>query len=160
MLLDKKNLEMSEATELLLFSSARAQLLREVIVPALHRGEVVVCDRYYDSTTAYQGYGRGIDLESVRNVNRFATGGTDPDITFFVDIPVEEIDRRKKSAGMSFDRMESSGKAFYDQVRRGYQEIARNEAHRWVTVNGMSGVDEIARDVWKIVEKKLTVLTQ
>ncbi len=91
-LLDKKNLEMTDAAELLLFSAARAQLVKEVIVPALQRGEIVVCDRYYDSTTAYQGYGRGIDLDAVKSINRLATGGTDPDITFFVDIPVDEIE--------------------------------------------------------------------
>lgn len=159
-LLDKKNLEMNEAAELLLFSAARAQLVKEVIVPALQRGEIVVCDRYYDSTTAYQGHGRGIDLETVKRINHLATGGRDPDITFFVDIPVEEIERRKKRAGMSFDRMESSGKAFYERVRNGYREIARSESHRCVTVNGMPTVEEIARDIWQHVEKKLAVVNQ
>lgn len=157
-LLDKKNLEMTEAAELFLFSSARAQLVMEVIVPALQRGEIVVCDRYYDSTTAYQGYGRGIDLEAVKRINRLATGGRDPDITFFVDIPVEEIDRRKKKAGMSFDRMESSGKEFYEHVRHGYLDIARSESHRLITIDGMLSVDEIASDIWRHVEKKLTVV--
>ena len=159
-LLDKKNLAMSDAAELLLFSAARAQLVREVIVPALQRGEIVVCDRYYDSTTAYQGYGRGIDLTAVRNINRLATGGHDPDITFFVDIPVDEIERRKRKAGMAFDRMESSGREFYERVRRGYREIARQESHRFITINGMASVEEIAQDIWQVVEKKLTVSSQ
>ena len=159
-LLDKKNLEMTEAAELFLFSAARAQLVMDVIVPALHRREIVVCDRYYDSTTAYQGYGRGIDLETVKRINRLATGGRDPAITFFVDIPVEEIEQRKKKAGMSFDRMESSGKEFYEHVRHGYREIARNESHRCVTIDGMLTVEEIARDIWQHVEKKLTAVHQ
>jgi dTMP kinase len=157
-LLDKKNLELNDAAELLLFSAARAQLVKEVIVPALQRGEIVVCDRYYDSTTAYQGYGRGIDLDAVKNINRLATGGTDPEITFFMDIPVDEIERRKHKAGMTFDRMESSGRAFYERVRTGYREIAKSESHRFVTLDGMSSVKEIARNIWALVEKKRTVI--
>jgi len=158
-LLDKKNLEMNDAAELLLFSAARAQLVKEVIAPALKRGDTVVCDRYYDSTTAYQGYGRGINLEAVNSINRLATRGVDPDITFFVDIPMDEIDGRKQRAGMAFDRMESSGRAFYERVRSGYREIARNESQRFVTLNGLLSVEEIARDILKIVEKKQTVLS-
>lgn len=158
-LLDKKNLEITDAAELLLFSAARAQLVKEVIVPALRRGEIVVCDRYYDSTTAYQGYGRGIDPVAVRGINRLATDGTDPDITFLVDIPVEEIEKRKHRAGLSFDRMESSGRTFYERVRNGYHEIAENEARRFVVVNGMRGVDEIAADIWKVVDTRHAVIS-
>jgi dTMP kinase len=157
-LLDKKNLELNDAAELLLFSAARAQLVKEVIVPALQRGEMVICDRYYDSTTAYQGFGRGIDLDAVKGINYLATGGTDPDITFFVDIPVDEIEGRKHKAGMTFDRMESSGRAFYERVRTGYREIAKSESHRFVTLDGMSSVEEIARNIWALVEKKRTVI--
>ncbi len=108
-LLDKKNLEMNDSAELLLFSAARAQLVKEVIVPALGREEIVLCDRYHDSTTAYQGYGRDLPLDAVKSINNLATGGLDPDLTFFIDIPVDEIERRKKKAGIMFDRMESSG---------------------------------------------------
>ena len=158
-LLDKRNLEMTDVAELLLFSAARAQLVKEVIVPALQRGETVICDRYYDSTTAYQGYGRGIDLAAVRNINRLATGGVDPDLTFLVDIPVEEIEKRKHTAGLSFDRMESSGRAFYERVRKGYLEMAENEARRFVVMDGMRGVDEIAADIQKLVEKKRVAIS-
>jgi len=160
LLLDKQNLEMSDAAELLLFSAARAQLVKEVIIPALQRGEIVICDRYYDSTTAYQGYGRGINLDAVKSINRLATAGTDPDITFFVDIPVEEIERRKQKAGMTFDRMESSGRAFYERVLQGYRGIAQSEAHRFFTLDGTAGEKEIAADIWKIIEKKLSVKNQ
>jgi dTMP kinase len=153
-LLDKQHLEIGNAAELFLFSAARSQLVKELIVPALERGEVVVCDRYFDSTTAYQGYGRGIDLEVVKKINRLATGGLDPDLTFFVDIPVEEIEIRKKKAGLSFDRMEGSGKQFYERVRNGYCELARTE-RRFVTVEGTGNVEEIAREIWGAVEKKL-----
>ena len=157
-LLDKKNLEMGDAAELLLFSAARAQLVKEIVVPALQRGESVVCDRYYDSTTAYQGYGRGIDLDAVKSINRLATGGRDPDITFLVDIPVAEIERRKQRAGVMFDRMESSGRTFYERVRSGYREIASSESYRFVVLDGMSGVEEIARNIWALVEKRQTVI--
>lgn len=159
-LLDKKNLHMDEAAELLLFSAARSQLVKEVIVPALQRGEIVVCDRYYDSTTAYQGYGRELPLDAVKSINRLATEGEDPDLTFFIDIPVDEIERRKEKAGMKFDRMESSGKAFYTRVRNGYHEIARRETQRFLIIDGTKDIDEIAGYIWKVVEQKLTVTTQ
>jgi dTMP kinase len=159
-LLDKKNLEMSDAAELLLFSAARSQLVQEVIVPALQRGEIVVCDRYYDSTTAYQGYGRGIDLAAVQSINRLATGGTDPDVTFFVDIPVDEIEKRKQKAGMTFDRMESSGRVFYERVRSGYRVLAETAAHRIVTLDGLASVEELARAIEAIVAEKLSLVSR
>lgn len=159
-LLDKKNLEMIDSAELLLFSAARAQLVKEVIVPALGREEIVLCDRYFDSTTAYQGYGRELPLDAVKSINHLATGGLDPDLTFFIDIRVDEIERRKKKAGIVFDRMESSGRAFYERVRKGYLEIARNEAQRFITIDGTLAVDDIARKIWQSVEKKLIIISQ
>jgi len=104
-LLDKRHLELTEVAELFLFEASRAQLVAEVIRPALERGEFVICDRYSDSTTAYQGFGRGVDIEAIARVNALATGGTEPDLTVVIDIPVEEIERRKQSAGLVFDRM-------------------------------------------------------
>lgn len=153
-LLDRTNLDLTESAELLLFSASRAQLVRRVILPALHRGEIVVCDRYADSTTAYQGYGRGLDLRAVQEINRFATGGVNPDLTIVVDITVEEIERRKLASGAGFDRMESAGKDFYERVRRGYLAIAAADADRCVVVDGMRNVDEIARDVGRIVQER------
>ncbi len=150
-LLDKKNLELSQMTELLLFSASRAQLVEEVILPALQRGETVVCDRYYDSTTAYQGYGRGVDLATIRRINAAATFGLKPDLTILVDIPVEEIGRRKAQAGLSFDRMESSGKGFYEKVRHGYLEIAREESERFVVVNGLKPIQDLEQEIWNAV---------
>ncbi len=150
-LLDKKHLEMSDTTEILLFSASRAQLVTQVILPALIRGEIVVCDRYCDSTTAYQGYGRGLDLDAVRSINRFATQNTTPDLTIFVDIPVEEIERRKTTAGLSFDRMESSGREFYERVREGYNQLAHAEPGRWVTVDGTKPIPDIHENIWRIV---------
>ena len=153
-LLDRSHLEMTEAAELLLFSASRTQLVAEVIVPALQRGEIVVCDRYYDSTTAYQGYGRGFNLEAVRHINKIATAGTDPDLTILVDIPVDEIERRKAAAGMTFDRMESAGREFYERVRKGYLDIARNEPDRLVLVDGLASIDAVKTQVWQAVERR------
>jgi dTMP kinase len=155
LLLDKKNLEMAETTEILLFSASRAQLVNEVIAPGLRRGETLICDRYYDSTTAYQGYGRGIDLRAVHAINKLATAGINPDLTLLVDIPVEEIARRKAAAGLTFDRMESAGREFYERVRNGYLEIARDEPGRFVRINGMGSVEEVSRAIWLAVERTL-----
>jgi dTMP kinase len=156
-LLDKEHLELSDTAELLLFSASRSQLVTEVIIPALGRGEIVVCDRYCDSTTAYQGYGRGLNLEAVRGVNRLATGATDPDITFVIDIPVAEIERRKAKAGIPFDRMESAGKEFYERVRSGYMEIAKNEPNRLVVIDGATTIQDVEREVWRVVKRKLNL---
>jgi dTMP kinase len=150
-LLDRKNLELSQMTELLLFSASRAQLVEEVILPALQGGETVVCDRYYDSTTAYQGYGRGLDLATIRRINAAATFGLKPDLTVLVDIPVEEIERRKGLTGISFDRMENSGKSFYEKVRNGYREIAREEPGRFVIVDGVKTIQELEQEIWNAV---------
>jgi dTMP kinase len=158
-LLDKKNLELGQMTELLLFSASRAQLVQEVILPALQRGETVVCDRYYDSTTAYQGYGRGLDLDTVREINVAATFGLKPDLTILVDIPVTEIERRKALAGLSFDRMESSGKAFYEKVRNGYLVIAREEPERFVVVDGLKTIPELEQEIWSAVTCRGNSLT-
>ncbi len=157
MLLDKANLDMAELTELLLFSASRAQLVHEIIRPALDRGEIVVCDRYCDSTTAYQGYGRRIDLELVRAINKAATGGTMPDLTMVIDIPVDEIARRKDRAGTAFDRMESAGRAFYEQVRRGYHDLASAEPRRVVLVDGTGSIDAIEQDVWRHLSCRLNI---
>jgi dTMP kinase len=155
MLLDKKSVEMTGLAELFLFSASRTQLVSEVLLPSLHKGTVVVCDRFYDSTTAYQGYGRGLDLEAVRNINSIATLATKPDVTVLVDIPVDEIPRRKARAGIAFDRMESSGKEFYNRVRDGYLDIARKEQERFITVDGTAPIRDVAQTIWHAIEGKL-----
>lgn len=153
-LLDRKNQEMTDAAEILLFSASRAQLVAQVILPALARGEVVVCDRYCDSTTAYQGYGRGLNLDDVRSINQIATRGRMPDATFFMDIPIEEIERRKTIAGLTFDRMESAGREFYERVREGYHRLAAQEPERWLVLDGMKSIGEIERTIWATVQSK------
>ncbi len=147
-LLDRRHLELTDVAELFLFSASRAQLVAEVIRPAIERSELVICDRYYDSTTAYQGFGRGIDREAISRINALATGGTDPDLTFVIDIPVDEIERRKQSAGLSFDRMEISGQQFYGRVRAGYQNMART-LERMVLLDGTLPAQEIHQEIWR-----------
>jgi dTMP kinase len=114
-----------------------------------------VCDRFYDSTTAYQGWGRGIDREGVKKLNSIATSGIAPDVTFFLDIDSSEVERRKALAGLKEDRMESSGRAFYDRVRAGYFEIARTETRRFVVLNGTEPIDVLKERIWAIVLERL-----
>ena len=154
-LLDKKHLELKQITELFLFSAARTQLVNEVILPALQAGKVVVCDRFYDSTTAYQGYGRGINLNDIQAINRIATLGTKPHVTFFIDIEIDEIFKRQIAAGLSADRMESSGRDFFERVRNGYWKLAEMESGRFIVVSGKLQIDEIHREIWDIVKKQI-----
>jgi dTMP kinase len=147
-LLDKGHLELTRISELFLFSASRAQLVAEVIKPALQDNELVICDRFYDSTTAYQGYGRGIDREAISRINMLATQGTNPDLTFVIDIPVEELERRKMTAGNALDRMESSGREFYERVRAGYREMATT-SQRIVVLDGTRSIQEIHDDIWR-----------
>lgn len=155
LLLDKQHLEIGQKAELLLFSAARTQLVDQVIRPALLAGKIVVCDRFYDSTTAYQGYGRGLDLGEVRTINTIATSGTTPDLTLFVDVDLEELARRRRNAGVVPDRMESSGKSFYEKVLHGYRNIAAAEPQRVVIINGMRPVDEIQQEIRSIIQQRL-----
>jgi dTMP kinase len=153
-LLDRKTLDLTDEAELLLFSASRAQLVKQVIRPALGRGEIVICDRYYDSTTVYQGHGRGLHLSTVQTINAFATGSLVPDLTIIVDIPVEEIERRKHAAGKGFDRMESSGREFFERVRAGYRALCKEEPARVVRVDGMRPIERVHEEILDIVERK------
>lgn len=146
-LLDKKNLALTDRAELLLFSASRAQLVAGVIRPALERGEIVICDRYYDSTTAYQGAGRGLPMDAVRAINTFATGGLAPDLTLFIDIPVDEIEHRRAAAGKGFDRMEAAGREFFQRVRDGYCALAAAEPHRFVRIDGTKTPADVHAEV-------------
>jgi dTMP kinase len=158
LLLDRDHLEMTQLAELFLFSAARTQLVTEVIRPCLDIGKIVVCDRFFDSTTAYQGYGRGIDIEAVRKVNSVASQGTVPDITFILDIELNEIDRRRSPARRAADRMESGGNQLFERVRRGYLEIARMEPRRCIVVNGMRPRQEIHEEIWGKIQPRIEAL--
>jgi len=139
----------SPEAELLLFNASRAQLVRQVIRPALKRGSVVICDRFYDSTTAYQGYGRGLDMAAVKAVNDFAAGGLKPDLTVLPDIPPEHgLDR--KGRGVE-DRFEQEAVRFHKHVRSGYLRLARMEPERWLVIDGRLARRQIADRIWKRV---------
>lgn len=127
-LLDKKNLAISDLTELLLFSSSRAQLVREKIIPSLKGGTYVISDRFHDSTIAYQVFGRGLPLEFTTNLQDLVIEGARPDITFYLDLSLEEsLERRRQSVGLSLDRIESSNNDFYSRVREGYSYLLGRE---------------------------------
>jgi dTMP kinase len=129
------NAAMQPRTEILLFLAARAQLVEQVIRPALAEGKMVLCDRYGDSTLAYQGYGHGLDLDQLRQMLRFATGGLKPDLTLLLDIDVESGLRRKLYSGGEWNRLDAYAVAFHQRVRQGYLVLARNEPQRWVVVD-------------------------
>ena len=151
-LLDNKNEKMVAEAELLLFSASRAQLLREKIQPYLEKGIYVISDRFHDSSTAYQGYGRGIPLEVVQMVHQLAIGDTIPDLTFFIDIPVGIAnERRKKKSKVKLDRIEIADIEFYNRVRSGYLEIARQE-ERFKVIDGTQTLETIQNQIISEIE--------
>ncbi len=153
MLLDKKNSGMEMETEFLLFSSSRSQLVREKIRPYLKSGINVISDRFHDSSTAYQGYGRGIPLDIVNNVHKLAIGDTIPDLTFIIDIPVETAEQRRMNKDRNkLDRIENSNKEFYNRVREGYLTMAKKEK-RFRVIDGTKSVEDIHTDIITEIEK-------
>ncbi|MDW7680636.1 MAG: dTMP kinase [bacterium] len=151
-LLTKENETMDPTTEYLLYSAARAQLTRNRIIPALKAGQLVICDRFFDSSTAYQGYGRGIDLDFIHQINKFATAGINPDLTILIDIDLKEMECRKQKLSKQLDRMEDQESNFFRQVRSGYLTIARQEPERFRVLNGKRTVSAIAEEVWQQVQ--------
>jgi dTMP kinase len=154
-LLDREMLDMSDFTELFLFSASRSQLVQEIIKPALESGTIVVCDRFYDSTTAYQGWGRGLSLAAIKTINRVAANGLVPTITYFIDIPVSEIELRMRHQKAGADRMEMSGRAFYERVRDGFLQQAKEEP-RFEVIDGRMSIEEIRQKVWHRFQQELT----
>ena len=143
---------LSAGAELLLFAAARSQLTQEVILPALDKGVCVICDRYMDSTTAYQGYGRGLPLDTVETVNRFATHGLQPDLVFLLDMQPDESLERKR---LPRDRIEDEGSSFHKRVRAGYLEMAAREPKRWLVVDAALQPDEVEQRIWSRIEPLL-----
>jgi dTMP kinase len=153
MLLDKENSKMLMETEFLLFSASRAQLVREKIRPYLDEGIYVISDRFHDSSTAYQGYGRGISIEVVLSIHKLAIGNTIPDVTFFIDIPVDAAEqRRQEKLSEYLDRIEISDMGFFSRVRNGYLELAKNE-NRFRILNGMDNIEKIHEKIINEIEK-------
>jgi len=148
LLLDPDNV-ISDRAELLLFEAARAQHVEMTILPALIRGAVVICDRFADSSLAYQGYARGIDLDTVKMLNTYATSGLKPDLTILLDLPAEiGLARQTK-----VDRVSSEKLAFHEAVRNGFLEIARAESERFIVIDATKSIDEIVELSIDAVEK-------
>ena len=149
------NREMQPRTEILLYCAARAQLVGQIIRPHLETGGVVICDRYADSTLAYQGYGRGLDLPTLRMILAFATGGLEPDITFYLDLAVEAGLRRKRVGGGEWNRMDDLAVEFHRRVRAGYLEMMEQEPARWVMVDAAREPETIAKEIRDIVGRRV-----
>ncbi len=151
-LLETGNSKMSPLAELLLYEAARAQIVDEKIRPGLATHDVVIIDRYADSTVAYQGHGRGIDLSLVQQSNAIATNGVIPDLTFFIDIPWEAA--RVRSEHKTHDRLESESEEFFNSVRKGYLAIAQDEPARFRVIDGNQSVETVAQAIYKETAKR------
>lgn len=152
-LLDKK-LVINPLSELMLYEAARAELVQQIISPALKKSKIVLCDRFYDSTTAYQGYGRGIDVQLIKKLNNQAVGRCHPDQTFIIDVDYKtSLYRRKRN----IDRLESESKAFFNKVRMGFLEIARREKKRIVVIDGRNPIDDIFQEVRSCLKRKMKI---
>jgi dTMP kinase len=145
-----QNTDISPMTELLLFNASRAQHVKEVIRPALYEGKAVICDRFDDSTTAYQSYGRGLDLEMVKSINDTATGGLRPNLTVLLDISVEDGLARK--SGEKLDRFEKEDLDFHRKVREGYLKLADEEPDRWLVIDAMQSRESISELIFERVQ--------
>ncbi len=154
-LLDAKHGGMTDRTELLLYAAARAQITKEKIQPALAAGKIIVADRFVDSTTAYQGYGRQIDLDFVRRVNFFATWTTLPVVTFLLDIPLAVAAARLRQSGKAVDRLEREDHAFHERVRQAYLQMAQSEPERFVIIDGTPSMEVISRRINETLRRRL-----
>lgn len=146
-LLDKNNHKMEDLTEFLLFSASRQQLTNEIIIPHLKKNFIVLCDRYYDSSAAYQGYGGKIDLKIINSINKIASSGLVPHKTFLINISIEESLKRKKLMNKSSDRIEQKKISYYKKVINGYLEISKNDKRRFIVINGSGSVQEIHDEI-------------
>jgi len=157
---DVKNVEMACETEFLLYSASRAQLVRQVVKPHLARGGVVLCDRFADSSVAYQGYGRELDLAAVRLITQFATEGLVPDLTVYLDLPVEVGIERKQVAHAAqageWNRLDQQSMDFHRRVRRGYLQMAQADPGRWLVIDAAQSIDDTQAVIRKRLESLLS----
>jgi dTMP kinase len=152
-LLDNKNSKMLSLTEFFLFSASRHQLTEEIIKPHLKKGYFVICDRYYDSSTAYQGYGGKVKLDIINSINETATNGLKPDISFLIDVSLEETIARRNRLGKSHDRMEAKTKIYHKKVISGFRTIARKNKDRYIIIKGNKSINEIHKEIISAIEK-------
>ncbi len=144
---DVANTDMTSAAEVLLYSASRSQLVEEVIKPALAKKKIVLSDRYADSTLAYQGYGRQLDLDALTAITQFATGGLKPDLTIYLDIDVEEGLSRRTMGGEEMNRMDLQRLEFYQRVRQGYLTLAAAEPNRWRIIDAGRPTAQVQGDI-------------
>ena len=148
-------------TEALLFAASRAQLVRHRILPALDAGTWVLCDRFADSTTAYQGYGRGFGREAMEAINAFAINGAEPDLTVLLDLPIdrawERIESRSQDTGHGLDRIEREDRAFHNRVRDGYLDLAATSGARFVVVDADCDAEAVAETLWSEIEQRFAI---
>ena len=149
-LMRMENKELQPRTEILLFLAARAQLVEQVIKPALLDGKIILCDRYGDSTLAYQGYGHGLDLEQLRKMLDFATDHLKPDVTILLDLDVKTGLMRKKAED-EWNRLDAYEVLFHERVREGYLKLAHEEPERWQIVDASQGIDAVQEDLFQII---------
>ena len=148
---------MSPEAELLLFAASRAQHVRELIAPAIAQGQIVLCDRFLDSTTVYQGVARAIDSKKVDTINQFAIGDTMPDLTILIDLPPEiGLARVHARSDGQLDRMEKEAIEFFQAVRQGYLDLAKSEPKRFLVLDGSQSVEELETQIWQKVEATFT----
>ena len=150
-----ENKELHPRTEILLFLAARAQLVEQLIKPALRDGKIILCDRYGDSTLAYQGYGHGLDLDKLRQMLDFATDHLKPDLTILLDLDVKTGLMRKKAED-EWNRLDAYEVLFHERVRQGYLQLAAEEPERWRVVDASQGIDTVQEDLFQIILDALT----
>lgn len=158
-----RNQEMAARTEFLLYNAARAQVVAQVIRPALEQAKIVLSDRFGDSTLVYQGYGRQLDLEMVKRVIEYATGGLKPDLTFFLDVAIEEGLARRSNGhqrGEELNRMDTQTREFYERVRNGYETLMRQEPTRWIRVDGARSIEQVQFDLREKFNSRQFIPTQ
>ena len=143
----------SPLAELMLFNASRSQLVTEVILPGLEQGKTIICDRFADSTIAYQSYGRGLNLNTVKEINKIASQGITPDLTFLLDVP-PEVGLARKGPGVN-DRYEKEEVDFHRKVREGFLALAAEEPHRWVVIDSTQPKPVIADIIWQTIHPKL-----
>ncbi len=151
----RDDLHVGARSETLLMCTSRAQLVEQFIQPALERGEVVVCDRFADSTLVYQGAGRGLDMQALASVISFATAGLQPDMTVLLDLPVEIGLARKHTQQAGWNRFEAEALAFHSRVRDAYLALAQGEPRRWQCFDGTKPVDALADEIWCAVAARM-----
>jgi dTMP kinase len=154
-IMDLKNTAMHPRSEILLFQASRAQLVNELIMPALAQGKVVLCDRYADSTLAYQGYGHQTDLEALRRVVDFATGGLKPDLTLYLDVDPETGLKRRKGESEQWNRMDAYQLAFHKRVREGYHQLIAEDPARWALIDATQAPEAVATAMQTTVLQRL-----